>query len=358
MEHFSIYHRKDGRYEGRIPLGKIDGKRKYKSFIGKDRAQVENKMRAYLSETHQNANNYLFSDVVSRWLKVKVLIVKESTASNYHMKVNKHILPYFWKKHTFQISTDDVYAFIEEKKNEGLSDRYIADILVLLKSIYKYAEVTYRIGNPMKNIVFNKKKASEIRLLDDAEQKQLEAYILSNQSLTTLGIALSKFMGIRIGELCALQWSDIDLEKRKLTVKKTLQRIQKHNGKHRTQLVITEPKSESSRREIPIPKSLISFLDRFKSDSRNYVLSGKSTPIEPRTMQYRFKNILNNVNLPSIHYHALRHMFASNCIRLGFDIKSLSEILGHGNTDITLNQYVHSGFELKKGYMDRLDSVI
>lgn len=160
--------------------------------------------------------------------------------------------------------------------------------------------------------------------------------------------------GIRIGELCALQWKDIDLEKRILTVRKTMQRIQCPTEISKTKLIITDPKSESSCRKIPIPDCVMVFLRKFKGESRNYVLTGADKPIEPRTMQYRFAKVLKNAKLPSVHFHALRHIFASSCIRLGFDVKALSELLGHSSVEITLNRYVHSSFEQKKEYMKRI----
>ena len=144
------------------------------------------------------------------------------------------------------------------------------------------------------------------------------------------------------------------MKKRILTVRKTLQRIQCQDGVTKTKLVITEPKSESSKRKIPIPAHVIPLLLKFQGNKNEYLISGKETPTEPRTLQYRFSKILKNVNLPSVHFHSLRHMFASRCIRLGFDVKALSEILGHSSVEITLNRYVHSSFEQKIEYMSRL----
>lgn len=160
--------------------------------------------------------------------------------------------------------------------------------------------------------------------------------------------------GLRIGELCSLQWRDIDLEKRILTVKKTMQRIQCPTAASKTKLIITDPKSESSRRQIPIPECMMSFLLKFKGKPSEYVLTGTEKPIEPRAMQYRFRTILKNAKLPSVHFHALRHIFATNCIRLGFDVKALSELLGHSSVEITLNRYVHSSFDQKREYMKRV----
>lgn len=208
--------------------------------------------------------------------------------------------------------------------------------------------------NPLDGITLPKQQKPEIKLLDEKQQAKIQHYIAENPNHSTLGIALSMSTGIRIGELCALQWEDIDLEKRILTVRKTMQRIQIADSATKTKLVITEPKSESSKRKIPIPDCMISFLEKFKGKAQDYIVSGKEIPVEPRTMQNRFARILKNVKLPSIHFHALRHMFASECVKLGFDIKTLSEILGHSKVEITLNRYVHSSFEQKKQYMSRI----
>ncbi|MBP3856662.1 MAG: site-specific integrase, partial [Ruminiclostridium sp.] len=168
------------------------------------------------------------------------------------------------------------------------------------------------------------------------------------------GIAVCLYTGIRIGELCAMQWKDIDLEKRTLTVKKTIQRIQTPDNTKRTKLVITEPKSQSSIRIIPIPECLAEKLGSYVGNEDDYILSGTSKPVEPRTMQNRFARILKNANLPSLHFHSLRHAFATKCIALGFDVKTLSEILGHSSIELTLNRYVHSSMDRKKACMDKL----
>lgn len=356
MRKYNIYHRRDGRWEGRISRGKHhNGRRKYQYVFAHTREQVEKK----IDEIHQNERK----DGVCR-LTIRVLFeewfqntrhtIKESTAANYMMKAQKHILPMFGARAISQMTAEDISGFIEKKQNSGLSNRYISDILVLLKSIFKYVARVYHIINPMDGVSMPKKKKPDIRLLDEKEQAQLRKYIANHPTRTTVGTALSLTTGLRIGEICALRGQDIDLEKRILTVRNTVQRIQCSNGSTKTKLIITEPKSESSKREVPIPACIIPMLTQFHCKSDEYWLSGSDHPIEPRTMQYRFSRILNNANLPSVHFHALRHIFATNCVRLGFDVKSLSEILGHSSVEITLNRYVHSSFDQKKDYMSRV----
>lgn len=355
MGKLNIYFRKDGRYEGRIPCGKNkDGKRIFQYVLARTKEQVVDRMTEILNERQYPECSKTVAEIFSEWHHSILHRVKESTAANYTMKVNKHILPIFGYKKAELLTQSDVYDFIAQKQSEGLSNRYITDIIIMMKTIFKYAVRTYHIFNPLDGIMLPKKKKTEIQLLDESEQTALQQYIAKNQNKTTLSIALSMSTGIRIGELCALQWKDVDLEKRILTVRKTMQRIQCPTAVSRTKLVITEPKSESSRRNIPIPECMMEFLKKFKGSADEYVLSGSETPTEPRTMQYRFAKILKNVNLPSVHFHALRHIFASTCVKLGFDVKALSELLGHSSVEITLNRYVHSDFEQKRKYMKLL----
>lgn len=352
----NIYKRKDGRYEGRFSDGlKANGKTKYRSVYGHSYDEVKEKLELARSSqfSYSEKTNLTVQALFRDWIQVISSRVKVSTIANYRMKAEKHILPAFGDLCHAEIDAHQVYAFIAKKLESGLSARYVSDIVVLLKSIFKYASNAYNLYNPIANVMLPKKRKAEITLLNSVQQKQLQAYLQNNQNLTTLGVALSMYTGLRIGELCALQWKDINLEQRTLTVSHTIQRIQDVHGDRKTRLIIIEPKSAASQRTIPIPYCLISILQKFQTISNAYVLSGKCKPVEPRTMQYRFASILKRVNLPSVHFHALRHMFATNCVALGLDVKSLSEILGHSSVETTLNRYVHSSMEQKRAFMER-----
>ena len=356
MKRYNVYKRRDGRWEGRLPFGKNkDGKRKYKYFFGKSREEVIEKMNS-IKQTKAAKDHCAMSvaSLFTCWFSGIKHRIKESTAANYRMKAEKHVLPSFGEKKIDEITADDLNSFIQEKLAEGLSNRYTSDIIVLMKSMFKYAVQVHHIVNPMDYVCLPKREKPEIQLLSETDQRKLQEYVAKNKSRTSLGIAIAMGTGIRIGELCALQGADIDIANRVLTVRKTLQRIQCSDGIAKTKLIVSAPKSESSKRQIPIPECLLDFLKQFKTGSEEYLLSGTERAIEPRTMQYRFRKILRNVKLPSIHFHALRHIFASTCVKLGFDIKSLSEILGHSSVEITLNRYVHSSFEQKQMYMERL----
>ena len=353
----NIYLRKDGRYEARLSLGKNDnGKRKYRSFYGATREEAEMKLMAYqeIPSKEYAITEMTVKELAFDYLNVIKPRLKESSEANYIMKANKHIIPAFGTIKCSLLKAKSIVSFIDDKLKSGLSARYVADIIVLLKSIFRYASRTYGIKNPTEGITVPKKSKSEIAVLNNTEQTTLLSYITADPDLTSLGIVLSLYTGIRIGELCALQWKDVDFDNKTITVRKTIQRIQTAGMKAKTKLVITEPKSQSSIRTIPIPECIIDMLKGYKDSTEKYVISGKFSPIEPRTIQYRFAAILKKAKLPSVHFHSLRHAFATNCIALGFDVKTLSEILGHSSVEITLNRYVHSSMDRKKAFMEKL----
>lgn len=357
MNSISVYKRKDERFEARVYLG-VDnsGKRKYKSFYGHTEEEAKRKMLVYCrsNAVTYNKAEMTVGELILEWLSTVSIRIKASTYANYRTKCEKHLIPAFSSINCCELCSRQIYDFIENKRTEGLSVRYILDIITLLKSVYRYAAREYNIRNVTDGIVMPKAAINDVRLLTSYEQDILKRYIARSRDTTSLGIALSMFTGIRIGELCALKWEDIDLNKRTLTVRKTIQRIKSYDGKTKTKLIISEPKSSRSKRVIPIPDCIMDLLLSLKADGDKYVISNTLMPTEPRTMQYRFARILSNENLPSVHFHSLRHAFATRCIELGFDVKTLSEILGHSSVELTLNRYVHSSFDRKRECMARL----
>ena len=190
-------------------------------------------------------------------------------------------------------------------------------------------------------------------MLSIQEQKQLEQYLYHDMNLYNFGVLLALYTGMRIGELCALQWNDIRTDC--LVISKTMHRIQENDH---TIIEITEPKTPSSVRMIPIPDFLKAIVDVYRQPN-GYVLVNRSGKfVEPRLMQLNFKRIIEDCELPKTNFHALRHTFATRCIEAGFDVKSLSEILGHADVKTTLNKYVHSSFELKQENMKRLKPIV
>ena len=356
MANFNASLRKDGRWEVRIYSTDNNGKRRYKSVYGQNKAGAERKAMYYYNSISPSSTltKMTVKELVMEYIQRKQPLLKASTVANYRMKAEKHIIPALGENACTEITANDIYRFMEEKRQQRLSERYIYDILVLLKSVFRYANITYGVRNIMSGIVMPKHNKPEVTVLSKDEQRVLNQYLARTPGLTSLAILLSLYTGLRIGELCALQWKDIDLEKRILTVNKTIQRIQTSSSEKKTKLVITAPKSQSSVREIPLPECIVDILKQYRGNNALFVLSASRKPVEPRTLQYRFAKILNNADLPSVHFHSLRHAFATNCVAAGFDVKTLSEILGHSSVELTLNRYVHSSMDRKKAFMDML----
>ncbi len=351
----NIYKRKDGRWEGRYKNGfKPDGSVKYASVYAKSYAEV----KALLSEKRimtaekPTSCNLTVNNLFVRWFDDIRLTVKESTYANYYMKYEKHIQPALGGLHYEELTADKLNSFIGAKIKSGSSPKYVADIAGVIKSVCRFAHKRYGYVDKSENMTIPKGKVQEKGMLNKSEQTTLIDYLIDNPTSSNVGILLSLSTGLRIGELCALTWSDIELEKRIITVSHTVQRIRKIDGG--TKLVITSPKSDSSVREIPLPEFIVPLLKRIRSADNTFLLSKTDKVVEPRTMQYRFKSLLKRLKLSNVAFHSLRHLFATNCIAIGFDVKTLSEILGHSSVEVTLNRYVHSSMERKAECMKLL----
>lgn len=354
----NIYHRKDGRWEGRYRNGfRDDGKPKYCSVYAKTYSEIKEKLIAIraAAEKPMSVCSLTVERIFTEWLNMKKLKVKESTIANYVFKANKHLLCTFGAMKLSELSAKSVYDFIQCKLNDGLSAKYVSDMIVMLKSLARYAAKAYHCFNPIADVELPKVGKTEMKLYSKEQKNILKSALLQNANLTKMGILLCLYTGIRIGELCALKWSDLNFQERTVSITKTCQRI-RTNGGTATKLVVTMPKSQSSVRIIPLPGFLVKLLKEFvPSDPDTYLLSCSDKIIEPRTMQYRFQSILRQAKLPSINFHSLRHIFATTCIEIGFDVKTLSEILGHGTVEITLNRYVHSSLNRKRECMEKLN---
>jgi len=184
----------------------------------------------------------------------------------------------------------------------------------------------------------------------------LETYIKMNMDFTKLGVLISLHTGMRIGEVCALSWDDIDLKAKVVHVRHTISRIRNEEpDSTKYKLVIETPKTESSVRDIPLTPYLISALIILKSGTVSpYVISSDSTFVNPRTYEYRYKKILKDCNMQQFNYHVLRHTFATRCIEAGMDIKSLSELLGHADISFTMKKYVHPSLDLKRMHIEKM----
>ena len=340
----NIYKRKDGRWEGRYRNGcKPDGSAKYSSVYSRSYSEVRTLLAKKRIEVQHIVSKckLTFEELAELWLCSIKNSIKESTYANYFCKLQKHILPKIGSLKYEKLTANFLNNFVREKLAEKLSAKYVSDILNVIKAITKFARRTYNCADKAENVIVPKdRKVEEKIVLSGSQQKTLISYLSKNPTCSNIGIMLTLMTGLRIGELCALKWSDIDLKNGLINVTKTMQRIKNFSGKNSTKIIITTPKSRTSVRQIPIPKPLLK--------------TGKNLFAEPRTMQYRFQAILKKIGLPKFNFHALRHTFATNCAALGFDVKTLSELLGHSSVEITLNRYVHSSLDRKRACMEIL----
>ena len=294
-----------------------------------------------------------------QWLKNKKLTVKQSTYANYSRLLNDHIYPYLGNRKYTALDKRHINEFISSLVNSGrkdgkggLSVSMTRDIIKVVRAVAKYAQLEYGLKNICEGVVMPKIKKAEVKALSDKERAGLERYLSGNPSLHNVCILLCLYTGLRIGELCGLQWKDIDFRRGCLTVCKTVQRISLGNGK--TVISIDTPKTDSSARLVYIPLFILEMLRKFRLKPDVFVLSGRKKPTEPRALQSRFKRILKNCGIAEFSFHSLRHTIATMCVEKEFDIKTLSELLGHSDVKVTLNTYVHSSDKLKRKYVRRL----
>ncbi len=340
----TITKRKDGRYVGKFIAEYADnGKAQYHYVYGKTYEEAESKVLIgrEIASRYLSGRYITVGKVYQEWLNAVVNRVKESTLANYRNKFEKHILPEFGDIPCADLTAGRINAFINQKLADGLSASYVRDIFTVFKTMLKYAQEEYGFRLSLKNVVLPKAERKQVEKICDTEQKKLVSYLKANMSLTAFGILLSLFMGLRIGELCGLKWEDVDFQNKILHIRRTVQRISSANGNRKTKIVISAPKSATSFREIAIPDMLMEYFEMFRSEADHFILSGTDKPVEPRTMQYRYKKILQSAEVEDHNYHKLRHTFATNSAEKGFNVKALSAVLGHSNVTLTLNRYIH-----------------
>lgn len=364
----NIFKRKDGRWEARVPENRIDGKKVYKSIYGRNYTEVKRKREDYYRSASrkkpQEFRAATFSDIADRWLVSVKGTVKESSFTRYFRNVHSYLNPAVGAVGLSEISVDCVCELKDEllesggKRGEGLSEKTVSDLLSTLKMVLIYAgEQGYPVMNA--ELIRNpKKKKREVSVIPGGVISRLEEVLISSDDRISLGILLTLHTGIRNGELCGLRWSDFDFNSGTISICRTVERIKDLSplAERRTKVVITEPKTESSRREIPLPKTLCGYLRSRRGADDEYLLTGTDKPSEPHTLYIRYERFLRRNGFESYTFHAIRHTFATRGIASGFDAKSLSEILGHSDVTTTLRCYVHPSMEEKRSQMETLFS--
>lgn len=299
----------------------------------------------------------VLSQIIDLWKKDKKQYVKKSTYSAYVLLVENHLLPYFGNKE--EVKEADVQDFVFKKLEQGLSQKTIKDILIVLKMILRFGVKHKYLDYCEIDIKFPTQRDNEkLDVLNRSSQRKIMDYIEKNFTFKNLGIYVCLCTGLRIGELCALTWDDIDVDNGVIYVRRTIQRIYiVDEGVKRTELIIDTPKTKNSIRDIPMTTDLLRILKPLKKvvNKEYFVLTNDEKPTEPRTYRNYYKRLMKKLEIPDLKFHGLRHSFATRCIEGKCDYKTVSVILGHSNISTTLNLYVHPNLEQKKKCINQMN---
>ena len=374
----NIYKRKDGRWEGRFIKGRSsDGRALYgyvyaptykevRTKLATCKKEVKNKTASNTTLNNQPHNSIQFTSMSEVWLGYIKPRIKESSYIKHRNIVHSYLIPHLGETNVSDISNDRIDCLCQEllkrggKNNKGLSSKTVTDILSVVRSILYFAEKQYNIKTSDCRGISIKKHAKELCVLSRNNQTTLLNYATQNMNDRNLGIIICLCTGLRLGEVCALRWEDISFREKTIYVHQTMQRIQvdEYDTDKKTKITVTPPKSPCSIRHIPMSDFLVEILQNPTFSHHGFLLTGDNNKyVEPRAMEYHFKKILEQCEINIVNFHALRHTFATRCIEVGFDVKSLSEILGHASVAITMNRYVHPSMELKRENMEKLSDV-
>jgi len=328
---------------------------KKNNFTPKSSAVTEKMLQSSLQKKR-------LSSFCDEWLVRNRTRVKESTYVKYRGVIENHVKPRLGDYSVEELSSDAIEKFSHELLfTDKLSSKTVKDILTMLNSVIKYIEKQLSVSLSNIEIVYPKVAKKEVRVLSKDEQTRLVNYLLKDMDEYKFGIMLSLLTGMRLGEVCALRWKNICLKEGTVKVNSTIQRLSdlSNSGKGKTKIVITEPKSNTSVREIPLTEYAAKLCEAHWCNNPDaFVLTGEQNRyIEPRTMQYKIERFTEACGIEGVHFHTLRHTFATRCVEVDFEIKSLSEILGHSSPRITLERYVHSSMKLKRDNMNKLTAI-
>lgn len=381
----NIYRRKDGRYEGRVLCGKtVYQKPHYISVYGRTLKEVKQKMKTAKEQDRRmrSEGDRLVGDYAAEWMENMRKRWKPTTYDIYQRLVDRYIVPVLGGYRVEEVDSSVLRAFAEEIpriSGKALTGPYLKYVCALARQIMEYALQQNDLPQPPPAVPQLQGKKKNVNLPGEKEFEILKNWLVQNlEDETCLGILVAMYTGIRIGELCALQWKNIDVENGYIAISSNLQRVRIYgdeskkgtdaagngakaapaaenasDGVKKTQVCTQMPKTLQSIRTVPLPDGLQRILAEKKQPPECYLIPGtRYAWTDVRTLQYRFAGILKKCGLQPFRFHLLRHAFASRCIWQGCDIKSLSEVLGHSSTQITMNIYVHSSMKQKKAMVN------
>lgn len=300
--------------------------------------------------------------VAKEWLELKKMSVKYSSYVKYETVILKHIVPFFDNYTLEQINDEIIVSFFKKLIDfQRYSNSTLHAIRYVMKAILEYAEKKYCIQTINFSFIKLNRTKGNLRVLSENQKVLLETYCFTHYEPISIAILIALYGGLRIGEICALTWQDIDLNNGIITVNKTVERLKnKENSVSKTILMILEPKTHTSKRIVPIPTFLREYLYNYCnnltiSNKSYYLLTNSEKIPDPRTIQNQFQRLCQDYNF-QINFHSLRHTYATHCVMQEVDLKSLSEMLGHSNISTTLQLYVHSSLEFKMNQINKISA--
>ncbi|MEO1768833.1 tyrosine-type recombinase/integrase [Candidatus Enterococcus ferrettii] len=349
----NIYWRKDKRWEGRYPKGKkANGTTKYGSVYGKSLREVREKLyplkvKYQMIQQEQGESAISLREWVYRWLHAVQPTIKQSTYANYEHKLVHYVLPEIGEYGLNELNEQAAGELLESLQLKKLKPSTIQVIFRITTQCINFAiRKKMMKENPFKLIQLPKVVKKRNQALTRQEQKRLETAVTSEETGKGLPVLLALYAGLRIGEIAALAWKDIDFENNLIHVHSTFQRVFGVVAGKKTELIYTSSKTTSSIRSIPMSKRLKQVLIcQRKKATGEFVVSKREQPLEPRLLTYHFHRIREKAKLKTTHFHQLRHTFATRCLESKGDIVSVSALMGHGSTQMTLDTYASSLME-------------
>lgn len=365
----SIYKRKDGRWAGAISLGYQNGKPKRKTFYGETRKEVQEKLTVALRDAQQglpiSTDKQTVAQFLDSWLTNTIKrTVRPRTFAGYEQTIRLHVKPTIGRILLQKLSPQHVEAMLNELELKGLGLRTVAYTRTVLRTALNQALKWGLVARNAASLVDPPRyKAKEISTLTSEEIQMFLEAIKDNRLETLYFIALA--LGLREGEALGLRWQDIDFTNKKLMVKFAIQRF---DGK----LQLVEPKTERSKRTLPLTEIIITSLrNHGRKQLSEKLLAGsnwvetdlvftttKGTPLDGSTVIHRLQKILQDAGLPKYRFHDLRHSCASLLLSQGVPARTIMEILGHSQINLTMNTYAHVMPEMKTEAISLMDNIL